>query len=194
MNFTLSHIEYVGVFFGIICVMLTAKENIWCWPTGIISVLAYLYFYYQQTLYVNVLLHAFYLLACIIGWYQWLYGGDNKSKLKVSNTTKKHLWELAIITFGIFLILGAFSDWFSNDKMPYLDALLASMSLTAQWMMNKKLSENWLVWIVTDAVYACMHFYMKNFPSFLMYAVYIIFAGIGYYLWKKSMKTVQISK
>ncbi len=190
----IDYIEITGVVFGFICVILTAIENIWCWPTGIVSVIAYIYFYYHQTLYVNVFLHIFFLVACVIGWYQWLYGGENKTKLLVTATNKKHLWKLAAITLGMFLIFGVLSDYVSNDKLPYLDALLASMSFTAQWMMNHKLAECWIIWIVTDIIYAGMHFQMHNYPSFLLYVSYIITATSAYYLWKRSIKKVPDSE
>ena len=193
MIITNSYIEITGVIFGLICVILTTKENIWCWPTGIISTSAYLYLYYQQTLYVNVLLHIFYLIACAIGWYQWLYGGENKSTLKVTRTNKKHLWKIAAITFGMFLFFGVITDYISDDKMPYIDALLASLSFTAQWMMNNKLVESWLLWIVTDISYTIMHFQLHNYPSFFMYLVFVFFAVVGYYLWLKSSKKTKIA-
>ncbi len=192
MPYTLSYIEVVGVFFGIVCVILTAKESLWCWPTGIISVIFYGIFYYQQTLYVNVLLHIFYFIACIIGWHKWLYGGENKTELKIAHTTKKHLLELGIITVFMFIFSGMISSKITNDKMPYTDALLASMSFTAQWMMNKKLAENWWVWILVDAIYSVVHFQNHNYPSFLMYSAYVIIASIGYYLWMKSLKKSQV--
>jgi nicotinamide mononucleotide transporter len=194
MPYNLSYIEVVGVVFGLICVILTAKESIWCWPTGIISVVFYGYFYYQQTLYVNVLLHIFYLAACIVGWYQWLYGGKNSTELKIVRTTKKHLLELSIVTLFMFVFLGIISSKITNNKMPYTDALLASMSFTAQWMMNKKLAENWWVWISVDAIYSIVHFQNQNYPSFLMYSAYVIIASIGYYLWIQSIKKSQGSQ
>ncbi len=184
----IDYIELTGVVFGFICVVLTAKENIWCWPTGIISVVAYIYFYYEQTLYVNVLLHIFFLVACVVGWYQWLYGGKGSTKLQTSRIKKKHLWKLAVITLAMFLFTGVLSDYITNDKLPYVDALLASMSFTAQWMMNSKWVECWIVWLVTDVVYTGMHIYIEKYPTALLYASYVIIAAIAYKMWLQSSK------
>lgn len=183
-----TYIELFGVAFGIICVFLTIYENIWCWPTGIVSVVLYAIFYYQQTLYASMYLQGVFLVYCILGWYQWLYGGENKTKLTVTKTRKSHIWKMVLITIAMFAVMGLLFDLQSDDKQPYLDSFVTAMSFTAQWMMNNKLVESWLLWIVIDITYAVMHFHMENYPSFVLYAVYVFAASFGYYLWLKSSK------
>ncbi len=183
-----SYIEVTGALFGFVCVLLTAKDNIWCWPTGIVSVVLYGIFYYQQTLYASMYLQIFFLVFCILGWRQWLYGGKNKSRLLISDTRKKDIWKLVGITLFMFVLMGILFDIESNDEFPYLDSLVTAMSFTAQWMMNNKLTENWLLWIATDIIYSAIHFHLHNYPSFLLYVSYVISASVGYYLWKKTLK------
>ncbi len=191
MPYNITYIEIIGVAFGFACVLLTAKQNIWCWPTGIVSILAYIVFYYQKTLYLNVILHFFFLGASIIGWYQWLYGGTGKTRLQVSKASRKQFRNLALLMVITFLLLGILSDRLSDSEMPYLDALVTSMSFTAQWMMNQKLMECWLLWVVTDLIYAIMFFNMQNYLSFLLYAVYVITATAAYFAWKRSFLKTQ---
>ena len=191
MPYHLNAIEVFGALFGIICVVLTAKENIWCWPTGIISVVLYGFFYYQQTLYASMYLQGVFLIFCIHGWYHWLYGGENKTQLKITKTKKRHILTIIDITFAMFIPMGIFFDIKSNDELPYLDSLLAALSISAQWMMNNKLAENWILWISVDIIYTIMHFQRQNYPSFFMYGIFVIFATMGYYLWIKSLKKSQ---
>lgn len=194
MSESYNYFEIAGIALGIICVILVTIEHIWCWPTGILSTLLLIYHYYQLTLYINVLLHIFFLVACIIGWYQWLYGGENKSTLKLSRINKKQIWIFSIVTIALTFILGIVFDKFSNDKRPYLDALLSSLSITAQWMMNIKLIESWFVWIVADIMYSVMFYQSKEYPYLLLYVSYVIFAVLGYYLWVKSLKKEALLK
>lgn len=191
MPLELNYIETIGAVFGIISVILTAKESLWCWPTGIVSVILYGIFYYQQTLYASMYLQVVYLIYCVIGWYQWLYGGTNKTRLLVSKTKVKHLWQLAAITLIMFLVMGFLFDKKSDDDQPYMDSFVTALSFVAQWMMNNKLLESWLLWILADVFYAIMHLQRENYPSFLMYVVLVISAVVGYYLWKKSIKKTQ---
>jgi nicotinamide mononucleotide transporter len=187
MNLSLlEYIEYLGVFFGFVCVVLAAIENPWCWPTGIISVIAYFYFYYEKTWYASMWLQLFFLITCIVGWYQWLYGGENKTALKTSHVPKKYYLPLVVITFVAFLLIGLFFDQSSDDSIPYMDALVTAMSVSAQIMMNMKYIESWIVWIMLDIIYAVLHFKNGHYPSFFLYASYVVTASIGYYSWRKS--------
>jgi nicotinamide mononucleotide transporter len=188
MALELNYIETIGAIFGIILVVLTARESLWCWPTGIVSVVLYGFFYYQQTLYASMYLQVFYLISCIVGWYQWLYGGNNKTRLQVSKTKANHLWQLVAITVFMFLVMGLLFDKKSNDDQPYLDSFVTALSFVAQWMMNHKLLESWFLWIIADVVYAIMHLQRENYPSFLMYVILVVSAVVGYFMWKKSIK------
>src|ERR1700740_2076148 len=101
-TFSFNYIELLAAFFGLVCVLLTGKENIWCWPTGIIGVILSGIFYYQQTLYASMYLQIVFLLFCIHGWYQWVFG-VNETKLKISRTKKKQIWIIVFITLVMFL-------------------------------------------------------------------------------------------
>ena len=37
----MSWIEIAGTIFGLLCVWLTARESIWCWPTGIANIVLF---------------------------------------------------------------------------------------------------------------------------------------------------------
>jgi nicotinamide mononucleotide transporter len=189
MEHYITYIEIAGVIFGLLGVILTAKENIWCWPTGIISVLLYTAFYFQKTLYASALLQTFFFVCSLIGWYQWLYGGEGNSRLKVSRIGQKAFWRLSGSSLILFWIIGLLFDRYTDNELPYWDALVTTMSFAAQWMMNNKQLECWILWIIVDIIYAVVHLQMGSIPSFVLYAAYVIFASAGYILWKQSIKT-----
>ena len=39
----MSTYEIVGTLFGVLSVYLTTRENVWCWPVGIVNVATYAY-------------------------------------------------------------------------------------------------------------------------------------------------------
>ena len=55
----MSLIESIAVLFGLACVWLIVKENIWCWPTGLVQVSLYVYIFYDAKLYSDSGLHVF---------------------------------------------------------------------------------------------------------------------------------------
>ncbi len=184
--------EITGVIFGFISVYFAARESVWSWPTGIISVVVYTVFYFQITLYASMYLQFFFFASCIYGWYEWMFGGENKTKLKITKISSRHAWILFLLFVILSFAFGYIFDGYSDDHIPYMDALVTSLSVVAQWMLNKKIIENWLVWIVADAAYAAVHLYMENYPSAFLYIGYLFFATAGYILWKKTFNNSQM--
>jgi nicotinamide mononucleotide transporter len=68
-----------------------------------------------------------------------------------------------------------------------MDSFLSSTSLVAQWMMTKKLLENWLVWITVDVLYVGMFIFKGLYLTAGLYAVFLGLAVKGYVDWRRSM-------
>jgi nicotinamide mononucleotide transporter len=188
MTIDLFYVELTGALFGIVCVILAAKQNIWTWPTGIIAVLVSVIFYYSKTMYASMYLQFVFLGFCVAGWIQWLYVGKDNERLKVTSVRGWYALGLFVFTMLSFILMGFVFDIYSNDQLPYLDAFATALSITAQWMMNNKQLESWLVWIIADITYTGIHYYMHDWFYFLLYLSYIFSAALAYFLWKKSLK------
>jgi len=80
-------LEIAAIAFTLVNVWLAIKENMWTWPTGIVSVILYAVVFYQSRLYANAGLQVVYFVMSIHGWYEWLHGGVNKTELHVRRTT-----------------------------------------------------------------------------------------------------------
>ena len=66
--------------------------------------------------------------------------------------------------------------------------LRTSASLAAQWMMTRKLLENWLVWIVLDVCYVAMFAFKQLWPTAGLYAVFLVLAVMGWRGWRESLR------
>ena len=61
----MSLLEGIAVFFGIASVYYSIKENIWVYPTGIISTLIYVWICFQYKLYADMGINAYYFSMSI---------------------------------------------------------------------------------------------------------------------------------
>ncbi|MEM1137103.1 MAG: nicotinamide riboside transporter PnuC [Bacteroidota bacterium] len=181
-------IEAVSALFGIICVYLTARENIWGWPTGILSVALGIYIFLQQRLYGDMGLHVVYVILGFYGWYNWLYGGKNKSELPISRSSFMNLTMLVVV--GIFgtIALGFFLSNYTDADVPFWDAFTTVFSLIAQYQLTKKYIENWIVWIVVDVICVGLYFYKGIYIYSFLYLVYLFLATMGFLNWRKSLQ------
>ena len=98
-------LEIAAVLFILANVWLATKENIWTWPTGIVGVILYTIVNYKAHLYANAALQIVYFGLSIMGWYEWLHGGVNKSELHVRSTTKREWIGCAIASVALWVAL-----------------------------------------------------------------------------------------
>src|SRR5688500_12482035 len=69
---------------GVVCVWLTIRQNIWCWPVGLVQVTLFAWVFFRAKLYSDVILHVVYVVLGVYGWYHWLRGGRRDSPLPVT--------------------------------------------------------------------------------------------------------------
>ena len=75
--------EITAVILGLVSVFLTTRQIVWCYPLGIVSVFVYIFIFYDVKLYADMGLQVFFIVLQVYGWYEWLYGGEQKTELKV---------------------------------------------------------------------------------------------------------------
>jgi nicotinamide mononucleotide transporter len=180
-------IEAVAVIFGLTCVWLTIKQNIWCWPTGLVQVSLYIAIFYDAKLYSDLILHVIYVVLQLYGWYHWLYGGKNHSTLKVTRLQPMIFGVWGVICIGGTLILGGFMHHYTDAAVPYPDAFTTITSLIAQWLMARKKLESWWFWIAVDVVAINIYLYKHLFLTTGLYSVFLILAITGFFAWRKSL-------
>jgi nicotinamide mononucleotide transporter len=179
-----SCLELVAVLFGIAGVYLSVRERIANWPIGIVNVVLYAGLFMTQKLYVNAGLQLVYLALSIYGWRQWLVGRDRGAALVVRRTSRPLAMRLLAATIVIWAALLALTR-LAGGSMPVLDAGTSAVSLVAEWMLARKLVENWAVWIAVDAVYVAMLVSAHLYLTGINYAIYFALAVLGYIEWKR---------
>lgn len=181
-----SPLEVMAAAFGVISVFLSTRQHIWSWPTGIVNVALYAVVFYQGRLYGQMGLQPIYLALSIYGWYEWLHGGEQRTELRVSSASPRLLAMLAALNVVAWLGLAAVLRR-TDAALPWLDALLTTTSLVAQWMMTRKILENWLLWIALDLIYVPMFFSQRLYATALLYAAFLVLAAMGYVEWRRSL-------
>src|SRR3954469_18436585 len=117
-----SCLEAVAVLFGIVSVFLSVRENIWSWPTALVNVSLYFALFYESGLYSDMGLQVVYFTLSIYGWYEWLYGGKDRSALTVSRTPRRLWGILAAIAVVVWASLGRRTSHLPGVSLPYVDA------------------------------------------------------------------------
>ena len=179
-------LEIAAIAFTLVNVWLAIKENMWTWPTGIVSVILYAIVFYQSRLYANAGLQVVYFALSIHGWYEWLHGGVNKGELRVRRTTRRQ-WIGCAIAGVLLTVLLMWLLRRVSGSAPFSDALTTAFSIVGQWMLNEKLLENWLIWLAVDIVYVPLFAASGRIGSALLYAFFCVLCVKGLIDWKRSL-------
>lgn len=179
-------LEWFGVFTGILCVWLAAKNNIYNWPIAIISVVIYMFIFFESKLYADMGLQVYFFIMNIYGWYYWSKSTNNpKASRPIANVGQKEIL-LSIIGIIVFtFLLGQLLYKNTDAALPYLDSFCTACSLVAQIFLARKIIQNWLIWIFIDIVYVGMYISKDLYATAIMYALYVYIALVGYLDWRK---------
>jgi nicotinamide mononucleotide transporter len=190
-----SWLEIVAAALGILSVWYARKANILVYPTGIVSVLIYVYICYNAQLYADMGINAYYFVFSVYGWIMWSKKDENKEELPVTYSDKK-TW---IISIGVFLlslvviqillrIFKAGDTVYWSSFVPYTDTFTTAVAIVGMWLMAVKKVENWLFWIAADVVSVPLYLYKGLVFTSLQYFVFLVLAVLGYFEWRRLAK------
>lgn len=190
-----SWLEVIAVIFGLLSVWYAKNANILVYPTGIVSVLIYVYICFNAQLYADMGINAFYFGMSVYGWIMWTRKTGNKKERPITfNTRKDNMISIAFFAFSLVVIM-LLLKYFKSDDMvywstsiPYIDTFTTSIFIVGMWLMAVKKVENWIYWIIGDVISVPLYFYKGLVFTSLQFFVFLILAVLGYIEWKQKAK------
>ncbi len=177
--------ELLGFITGLWCVWLTVKVKIGNFPVGIANSSFFLVLFLAAGLYADAGLQVVYIVLGFVGWWQWLHGGHDHTRLDARWASSREIITLimavVLITWGLTVLLGHV-----NDVAPFWDALTTALSLAAQWLLNTKKVQTWWFWIAADVIYIPLY---GSKHLWLTSAVYVVFLALcvrGLAAWRRA--------
>lgn len=195
-------IELLGVFFGLLSVLFSKKRNIWVYPTGIISTVLFVYLLWVGRLFGDMLINAYYTVMSVYGWVLWAKHSQDSVHVEISqmsaSDTKTTLW-LALLSWLFVMFVYYFKPYINNDFSmegitlglahfiwtDWVDATTTAIFLVGMWLMARRKIENWLFWIVGDAISIPLYTYKGFLFTALQYVIFTLIAVLAYIEWKK---------
>lgn len=91
---------------------------------------------------------------------------------------------VAALAVVFALLLARWSD----SDVPWADGLTTALSLGAQWLMSRRMLENWWVWIVADVIYVPLYLYKGLQVTAGLYAVFLLLCISGLIEWRREIE------
>ncbi|MGB0373267.1 MAG: nicotinamide riboside transporter PnuC [Opitutales bacterium] len=188
-----SWFEYIAVIASVAYVILAAAKSIWCWPMAFVSSAIYVAIMWNLNLYQDAYLYAYYTIMAVYGLWTWARPpkseeAETQAELPISVWSWKIHLIAGVIVSAIALSLGYYFDNYTDADFPFWDSFTTWFALFATFLVTRKVLENWIYWIVLDAIWAVIYF-KKGIPatSGLM-IFYTGFAIYGFINWYRSWK------
>lgn len=187
----LMMLDILSTVVGIVYIVLEYRASIWLWFASIIMPLIDIVLYLEAGLYADFGMAIYYAVAAVYGFIVWRYcrkrGQKTAGEMPVTHYRRKLIIPsaavFALAWIGIYGILVRFTD----SDVPLTDSFVNALSIIGLWALARKYVEQWLIWIVVDAV-CCVLYAYKGIPfKAMLYGAYAVIAVFGYVRWKRMM-------
>lgn len=172
--------EWIAVAMGVIYVLLIMRQNRLGWVFGGVSALILMVLAARARLPMNALLQFSYVVASVYGW--WMWSRDKQVRPIAFWSVRGHVVALGaclLVSLGLAHLLAREGA----SAFPFTDSLVTCAGLLATWMVARVYIENWLYWIVVDAVSIYLFFSQGLVVSSLLFVLYLFIATFGFFNW-----------
>lgn len=183
-------VEWFGVFFSVIQVLLAQRNNINNYLFGIAGIVLAMYVKFHTKLYAEFALDFYYLIMSVYGWIFWKYG-KQQSETPISFSTKNE-WLKAVIIVGVaFTLFFIFLTGFTDSDVPFLDSIVTAFAWAGMWLMAKRKIENWIFLNISNFIAVPLLIHKELYLFAGLTAFLFIVAIFGYKNWYRLIKNQQ---
>lgn len=212
-GYDLSWIEAVGTVAGLLCIWLASLEKIVNYFFGLVNVTLFAIIFFQIQLYASLLLQLFFFAANIYGWYAWSrQTQQHEAELQIRWLPKPKAigWLAAcVVAIGLMTVyidpvfafltrvavnvmqffgLNVTQPTLQPDAFPFWDSCMMVLSIVAMVLMTRKYVENWLLWVIINAISVVIFALQGVYAMSLEYLILTFIALNGSRMWMNSAR------
>lgn len=190
--FTIDRIlEILGFTVGVIYLYYEYHADSRMWMASIIMPAISLWIYFRKGIYADFAINIYYFVIAVYGYIVWTFNLRKKEKriLPITSIPKRYILPLTAVGAAVYAVLLAWLLFGTDSNIPYLDALTTALSIVAMWMLARKYIEQWIVWIVVDAVCVGLYAYKGIYLYSALYLIYTVIAFFGLAKWRRQMQS-----
>jgi NadR type nicotinamide-nucleotide adenylyltransferase len=127
-----------------------------------------------------------YVALSVAGWWYWLHGDQGKPR-RIGRVGVREAVTVAVFTAAATVAMTIYLRAI-GDSAPFLVALTTALSISAVYLMARKLLENWFVWIAADLIYIPLYTWKELPLTAILYAVFLAMCIRGVFAWRAAMR------
>ena len=181
----LRFLDILGFTVGLVYLYLEIRASIWLWLAGVIMPAIDMVLYFKAGLYADFGMAIYYCLMAVYGFVLWRFGhrAKKKGKMPVTHFPLSLVFPAIAVVGLVWYVIWWILSTQTNSTVPLSDAFTTALSIVAMWALARKYAEQWLLWLVVDAICVVLYVY-KGIPfKASIYGIYTVFAVVGYRRW-----------
>lgn len=180
----LNWLEVFAVFTSYASTYLCVKERRANYPIGAVSTAAYAILFLQSGLLSSAVLNAYLTPTLIYGWLRWRRDTDTRP---VTHVQLKWIPAYLLVA-GLGYAGAALISSKLGGTMAWTDAMILAATILAQFLLDNKKLENWLVWAVVN-VFAIYTYATMGLPLVaFQYVFFLMNTVYGFVIWRRSKR------
>jgi len=188
-------LEIIGTVLGFAYMYYEYTAKFALWPIGIVWSVCYLTIFWIQGFYAWSATWIYYLFANVYGMITWRRETEQQGEYKITHLKKS--WRLPVIISCVVLTIPLlfFVRWvnpyaqgdFNGEVLLVLisEAVSTSLGIVGMYLLSRKIAEQWILWIIVNALYLVANIYLRDWPLTLFYVIYTLFSVLGYIRWMR---------
>lgn len=180
-------IEIIAAIIGTIYIILEYKASSWLWLFNILMALMYVYVFFDNGVYANMLIQVYYVFIGVYGWLEWkgMLKKGKKEEKKITSLPKNLYLPLTFVTIALSVAITIILKRYTDSQVWVLDGVSTALSIVAMWLLAQKYYQQWIFWIIVEPIIIIMSLKTEMYATALLYVIYTIIAIMGYFKWKK---------
>jgi nicotinamide mononucleotide transporter len=182
-----SPLELLAAALGIVYVVLIVRRQRFGWVAGGVSSAMYVWLAAGARLPMQSGLQLFYVFMSFYGWWSWTRNQREEHGRIASWPWSRHVLAVLLIVALSF----ASARWLAGQldaAWPLLDSLTTLGSLYATWLVARSVLQNWLYWIVLDAITIFLFARQGHPVTAALYLCFLLIAARGFFTWRRLLR------
>ena len=185
-------LEYFGVLTGLLYLGLEIVQHRAMWIVGFVTSFVYIFVFFFSKFYADMSLNIYYVCISIYGFWQWHKGKTVQEGTEVlilyRRLNIRLIWGITVVTVFLYGTLYFILSDYTDSPVSAGDTFTTALSITATWMLARRILEHWWFWVVIDGVSALLYYQRALYPTCFLFVCYGVLAIVGWINWKKKGK------
>ncbi|HEV7778333.1 MAG TPA: nicotinamide riboside transporter PnuC [Luteibacter sp.] len=180
----MSPLEILANAMATASILLAGRNSVHTWWTGIIGCAVFTVVFYDAHLYADAVLQVFFVIASIVGWWEWLHG-DHGAPLHVRRLPARTLLLPALAAIVGSVGYGLLLHRYTQAYAPFADSTVLAFSILAQLLLMRRRLDTWPFWLLVNTIAVPLYASRGLYLTSALYLAYWINALVAWRAWRK---------